>query len=91
MIEEITFSFWALIEGHSNMSTCAVEIRQLGINRLHFKSFEVISGMSQRLSPQHLLCCPQPRLFTVCLNYSHSSSVTTRTGNWQGHSSTRRE
>lgn len=72
MIEGITLSFWALIEGHSNMTTCAVEIRQLGINRLHFKSFKVISGMSQRLSPKRPLCCPQPSLFTVRLNCSLS-------------------
>lgn len=72
MIEGITLSFWALIEGHSNVTTCAVEIRQLGINRLHFKSFKVISGMSQRLSPKRPLCCPQPSLFTVRLNCSLS-------------------
>lgn len=54
------------------MSTCAVEIRQFGNNRLDFKSFKVISGMSQRLSPKRPLCCPQPSLFTVCLNCSHS-------------------
>lgn len=51
MIKEITLFFWWPIEGHSNMITCAVEIRRLGVNRLHFKSFEVISGMSQTLSP----------------------------------------
>lgn len=75
IIEETALSFFVgggLIEGYSNMSTCAVEIRQLGINRLHFKSFKVISGMSQRLSPKRPLCCPQPSLFTVCLNCSHS-------------------
>lgn len=88
----------ALIEGHSNTSTCAVEIRRLGINRLHFKSFEVISGMSQRPSPSRPVCCPQPSLFTVRLNCSHSfnkarterknnSSVIMCRGNWLGLSS----
>lgn len=54
------------------MSTCAVEIRQLGISRLHFKSFKVISGMSQRLSPKRPPLCPRPSLFTVRLNCSRS-------------------
>lgn len=68
MIEKITLFFWDLIEGHSNMSTCAVEIRQLGFNRFRFKLSKVISGMSQKVLSKCPLCC----LFTACFNCSHS-------------------
>lgn len=63
MIEKVTLSFLDLTEDHSNMSTYAVEIRQLGINRLRFKLSKVISVLSR---------CPLCCLFTACLNCSHS-------------------